>query len=61
MSRRRSGWELEHRGPVAVTLEHGPGAVLESGQLRKEFPAEQVRRRRDLAVADADDGRRAGR
>ena len=52
------GRKSEDRGPRDVPEQDGTRAVLELGELREEFPLEQVQQRHDLAVPDADDGRR---
>ena len=52
------GRKMQHRRPVAVPLEHRTGPVLQLRELGEEFPLEQMRRRHDLAVPDADDCRR---
>ena len=50
--------KLQDHGPLAVPVQDGTSAVLELGELGEELPLEQMRRRHDLAVPDADDGRR---
>lgn len=39
-----------------MSLQDGSSAVLELSELGKKLPLEQMRRRHDLAVSDADDG-----
>ena len=43
---------------LEVALQNGTRAVLELGELGEELTLEQMRRRHDFTVPDADDGRR---
>ena len=54
----RSGGNRKTMVRSSVPLQDRTSAVLELGELGEKLPLEQVRRRHDLTVADADDGRR---
>src|SRR6267142_7155942 len=54
----QTGRKLQDQCPVVVPLEDGTGPMLQLGKLEKELALEQMRRRHDVAVTDADDGRR---